>query len=59
MPAPLIDELYRVVRKVKTIDMGALGAYTDSLRARASTFGPSERFLQQRIEGLERLSALK
>jgi len=59
MPAPLIDELYRVVRKVKSIDMAALGAYTEALRVRAPSFGPTERFLQQRIEGLERLSALK
>jgi hypothetical protein len=59
LPATLIDELYRVVRKVKTIDMRSLGAYTAVLREEASEFGPTERFLQQRIEGLERLSALK
>ena len=59
LPATLIDELYRVVRKVKTIDMRALGTYTAALRAESSEFGPTERFLQQRIEGLERLSALK
>ena len=59
LPATLIDELYRVVRKVKTIDMHALGAYTAALREEAREFGPTDRFLQQRIEGLERLSALK
>jgi hypothetical protein len=59
LPATLIDDLYRVVRKVKVVDMALFGAYTSALRAEAAGFGPTERFLQQRIEGLERITALK
>ena len=59
MPATLIDDLYRVVRKVAVVDMTLFRAYTAALRTESSGFGPTERFLQQRIEGLERITALK
>lgn len=58
-PAPVIDELFTVVRKVKTIDLTRFRAYLAGLRQAASGFGPAERFLVQRVEGLERLIALK
>jgi hypothetical protein len=59
IPAPVVDELYTVVRRVKTLDLGTLRSYLAVLRGMASGFGPAERFLMQRIEGLERLGALK
>jgi hypothetical protein len=59
LPAHIIDELFTVVRKVKTLDLKMLRAYLEELRQQAATFGPTERFLMQRIEGLERLGALK
>ncbi len=59
VPGTVVDELYSAVRKVKTLDMGKMRAYTESLRSRSSSFGPSERFVQQRLEGLERLGGLK
>jgi len=59
VPGTVVDELYTAVRKVKTLDMGIMRAYTESLRSRSSSFGPSERFVQQRLEGLERLGGLK
>ncbi|MRG94377.1 FHA domain-containing protein [Polyangium spumosum] len=59
LPGTVVDELYSAVRKVKTLDMGKMRAYIESLRSRSSSFGPSERFVQQRIEGLERLGGLK
>jgi hypothetical protein len=59
LPAHIIDELFTVVRKVKTLDLRMLRAYLEELRQQAATFGPTERFLMQRIEGLERLGALK
>jgi len=59
VPGTVVDELYSAVRKVKSLDMGKLRAYTESLRSRSSSFGPSERFVQQRLEGLERLGGLK
>jgi hypothetical protein len=58
LPAAVIDELYSVVRKVKGLELGGIRAYLDALRESAA-FGPAERFLVQRIEGLERQMALK
>ncbi|HSN99620.1 MAG TPA: FHA domain-containing protein [Candidatus Nanopelagicales bacterium] len=59
LPAPVIDELYVVVRKVKAPDLGPLRAYLDELHRLAPSFGPAEKFLVQRIEGLGRLVALQ
>jgi len=59
LPAPVIDELYSAVRKVKSLELGGVRAYLDALREVAPAFGPAERFLFQRIEGLERQIALK
>jgi hypothetical protein len=38
---------------------GRLRAYLSDLREKQSSLGPAERFLLQRIEGLERLAALR
>jgi pSer/pThr/pTyr-binding forkhead associated (FHA) protein len=59
LPAPVIDELYSGVRKVKGLELAGVRAYVDALREMAAAFGPTERFLFQRIEGLERQMALK
>jgi pSer/pThr/pTyr-binding forkhead associated (FHA) protein len=59
MPQVVVDELYKVLRKVARIDLPVLRDYTEKLRAEAPGYGPAERFLLQRIEGLERLGALK
>lgn len=59
LPQPIIDELYSVVRKVKAIDRNTMQTYIEQLRQKSGTFGPNERFLLQRVEGLERLGALK
>lgn len=58
MPAKLVDELYTVMRKVKTVDKSLIASYTEKLR-KNDHLGPSERFIRQRIEGLERLGAMK
>jgi pSer/pThr/pTyr-binding forkhead associated (FHA) protein len=55
LPARLVDELYAVARKVKHGDLSVLRGYTACLREISHGFGPAERFIQQRIEGLERL----
>jgi len=52
---PTIDELHTVLRKVKDIDLPALREYVSILRKEAGHLGPAQRFLVQRIEGLERL----
>jgi hypothetical protein len=59
LPASVIDELYAGVRKVKSPELGTIRSYLETLRELAPTFGPAERFLFQRIEGLERQMALK
>jgi FHA domain-containing protein len=58
-PAPVIDELYSALRKANAIDFNRLRAYVALLRERQAMLGPAEKFLLQRIEGLERLAALR
>jgi len=58
-PAQVVDELNNAFRKVNAIDLVRLRAYLAGLREKAATLGPAERFLLQRIEGLERLAALR
>jgi predicted component of type VI protein secretion system len=58
-PAPVIDELYNAFRKVNAIDLARLRGYVAGLREKQAGFGPAEKFLLQRLEGLERLAALR
>jgi len=58
-PAPVIDELYNAFRKVTSVDLSLLRGYVEKLRAQLPKFGPADRFLFQRIEGLERLAVLR
>jgi hypothetical protein len=55
MPAPVVDKLYDVVRRARGMNIGALRAYVASLQQSASSLRPAERFLVQRLEGLERV----
>jgi hypothetical protein len=54
--AQTIDELHAALRKTKTVNLTALRAYVKLMRDLAPTLSPAERFLVQRIEGLERLA---
>jgi hypothetical protein len=56
-PAEVVDELYGVVRKVNGINVKTLRAYLEILRELAKS--PAERFVLSRVEGLDRLIALK
>lgn len=58
-PATVIDELNTAVRRVSAIDLARLRDYVAVLHQKQGTFGPAERFLIQRIDGLERLAALR
>lgn len=58
-PAPVIDELYNALRRVTSIDLQRLRDYIEQLRSRLPQFGPADRFLFQRLEGLERLANLR
>jgi predicted component of type VI protein secretion system len=54
-PAPVIDELYNAFRKVTSVDVVRLREYLEMLRGKLTKLGPADRFLFQRLEGLERL----
>jgi pSer/pThr/pTyr-binding forkhead associated (FHA) protein len=58
MPADVIDALYGLMRRVRDVNRNGLRLYLKVLHARQDQFGPAERFLLQRIEGLERLATL-
>jgi len=58
LPGPVVDELYSVLRTVSGVDLTLLRNYVALLQALQHSFGPSERFLLQRIEGLERIVTL-
>ncbi len=58
MPPKLVDDLYEIVRHVR-IDKAQLRAYLELLSEKAPGFGPNERFLQHRVQGLEALARLK
>lgn len=58
MPPKLVDDLYEVVRHVR-VDKALLGTYLGLLSEKAPGFGPNERFLQHRVQGLEALARLK
>lgn len=57
--AELIDQLYDVLRKVKSPTLTALRAYLAVLRNESSDLGPAERFLVGRLEGLERVASAR
>ncbi len=58
-PAGVIDELYSALRKISGLDLARLRSYVGHLREKQGSLGPAERFLLQRLEGLERLAALR
>ena len=55
MPAPIVDKLYDVVRRARGMNVVALRAYVASLQEGAPSLRPAERFVLQRLEGLERV----
>jgi len=58
-PAAIVDELYTVLRRVKSVNLGVLRGYLEVLRDLSANLGPADRFLLNRIEGLERVAAAK
>lgn len=59
MPAAVVDELYTILRRIDAVNLTVLRAYVAELRSLSASFGPTERFVLQRLEGFERLAALK
>ena len=56
-PASIVDELYIAARKMRGFDLSAFRVYLTDQRARASELTPTERFVLQRLDGLEKLVA--
>lgn len=52
VPAAIADELALVARKVRGLRMDLLNDYVESMVALSPQFGPNERFVLKRIEGL-------
>ncbi len=55
LPAAQVDRLYDVVRKARGMNVTSFRAYVAKLQGQASMLGPSDRFVLQRLEGLERV----
>lgn len=56
LPLALVDEMYVLLRRVRGLDIEVLRTYTEHLRARTQDLAPAERFVLQRLLGLERLA---
>lgn len=59
LPGDVVDELFNVLRLVSPIDLPLLRAYVALLKTLSPSLGPAERFVAQRIEGLERQASAK
>lgn len=57
IPLPIVDEMYTVIGRVRGLDREILQNYVQSLHARAYRSSASDRFIAERLEGLERLAA--
>lgn len=55
LPAEAVEQLYATLRKVSGVSHEKFRAYTEVLARDAVRFGPRERFLVQRIQGLGKL----
>jgi pSer/pThr/pTyr-binding forkhead associated (FHA) protein len=55
LPSDVVDQLYVVLRKVSGVAVSGFRSYLEKLKGVAAGFSPNDRFVLQRIEGLERL----
>lgn len=55
LPGDVVDQLYVVLRKVNGVAVSGFRAYLEKLKSVAPSLSPTDRFVLQRIEGLERL----
>jgi hypothetical protein len=58
-PAAIVDELYVAARKMKGFDLARFRTYIDECRAGSAELSPTEKFVLQRLEGLERILATR
>ncbi|MEB2314118.1 MAG: FHA domain-containing protein [Sorangiineae bacterium] len=59
LPAAVVDELYSALRRVSSVNLAGLRDYVASLQSIRGELGPADRFVLQRLEGLERLAAAR
>lgn len=52
-PAPVVDELHQAVRSARGVNLPEFRRYLEVLHGSQHTYGPAERFLLRRLEGLE------
>ncbi len=55
LPSDVVDQLYVSLRKLSGVAISNFRAYLEKVKGVAPTLSPTERFVLQRIEGLERL----
>jgi hypothetical protein len=58
-PIEFVDQMYALLRRVDAVNLPLLRAYLALLHEQTGAYGPNERFAIQRLEGFERLAALK
>lgn len=58
LPAPVVERLYESLRKLSPVSAAGFRRYLSVLRSVETQFGPAERFLLRRIEGIESLGVL-
>jgi pSer/pThr/pTyr-binding forkhead associated (FHA) protein len=56
LPLGLVDDMYALLKRVRSVDLIALREYTVVLKERQDSLTAAERFVLQRIVGLERLA---
>lgn len=56
LPGAVVEQLYTLMRQASSVNLSLLRDYVAVLRSVSARLGPNERFLAQRIEGLERLA---
>ncbi len=57
LPSMVVEQLYTLMRQASSVNLSLLRDYVAVLRSVSARLGPNERFLAQRIEGLERLAS--
>jgi pSer/pThr/pTyr-binding forkhead associated (FHA) protein len=55
LPGEVVDQMYVVLRRISGVAISGFRVYLEKLKAVAPSLSPTDRFVLQRIEGLERL----
>jgi pSer/pThr/pTyr-binding forkhead associated (FHA) protein len=56
---PVVDDLHGVIRRAKVVNLRIIRDYLAAMKSISASFTPNERFVLQRIEGIEQICALK